>query len=328
MRIRFKHIAILEALVLIILVGIMINNYMHNKKIEEISQTGLLSPRVYTGILEPKSHLIVNFKPLKKKLTSFISISNISASVYVENFRNGAYMGINEKAEFFPASLNKLPVGILIMRDVEQGTITLDTLVQIRDTDRTDSSGDLYKTTEKALPLRVVLEKMMKDSDNTALRVLLHYVDLEDLQFLLDYYGLEITIDTQRPSQVDLISPKAMSNLFSSLYFSTVLNPENSEYLLSLITDTEFDIKKIAGITDDTRIAHKFGVNYYKNNRYFHDCGIMYIDESRIFYCIMTRDIDEDKAAAVIGAIVKNTYTYVVETRAKLDVYQNQSESS
>lgn len=330
MKIKLRWVAAFEAAVIVILLGVLIYFMYYassSAKTEKQQQanTGLLSPRIYAGLLEPKSLMIVNFAPLKEKIQNYISKNNLNVSVYVENFRNGAFMGINEKQGFFPASLNKLPVAILIMRDIESGDLSLDTKLQIRDADRTDSSGELYKTPEKELPLRIVLEKMLKESDNTALRVLLHYVDLEDLQFTLDYYGLDINVDYQKQQRVkkpDLITPKAISTLFSSLYFSTVLEPHNSEHLLSLLNESAFPIKKIANIPDDVTVVHKFGDNYYGGNRFFHECGIMYIDESRIFYCIMTRGIEEEQATETIGIIANEIYNYVKVTKTKLGAYK------
>ena len=325
MIIKLKWMVIFEAVVIIILLGALIYFYSNNTTIKkQIPKDGLLSPRVYTGLLDPKSFLIVNCAPLKEKIENYITKNNLSVSVYVENFRNGAFMGINEKAGFFPASLNKLPVAILIMKKIENGELSFDAMLEIKDSDRTDSSGELYKTKEKEMSLRVVLEKMLKDSDNTALRILLRQVDLEDLQFILEYYGLDINVDLQknhREKKPDLISPKAVSTLYSSLYFSTVLEPQNSEYLLSVMKDSEFDIRQIAGIPGKIVVSHKFGENYYETNKFFHDCGIMYINESRIFYCIMTKDVDEEKAVEAIGVIVNEIYRYTEDTKSRLAAY-------
>lgn len=324
MNIKLKHVVIFETIVIVIILAVLINSYSNNIKIEkQLQGTKLLSPRIYSGLLEPKSFMIVNFAPLKQNLQFYITENNLNASIYVENLRNGAFMGINERTGFFPTSLNKLPVAILIMKKIEEGELSFDSRLQIRDSDRTDTAGELYKTKEKELPLRFVLEKMLTESDNTALRILLRYVNLDDLQLLLDYYGIDITLYNQKDKEKNnLISPKSMSNLFSSLYFSTVLEPENSEYILSLLTQTIFDIKKIAKIPDEITVAHKFGENYYANNNFFHDCGIIYIKDSRIFYCIMTKNLEEEKAAETIGFILNEIYNYVVETRAKLDAYK------
>lgn len=325
MIIKLRHLVIVETLLIFILLGAFSAYYLIDKHAEQKSSEGLLSPRIYTGVLQPKSFLIMHFKPLKQKITDYIVKNNINASVYVENLRNGAFMGINERNEFVPASLNKLPVAILIMKNIENENLSLDTKLQIRDSDRASGYGDLYKTPEKELPLKLVLEKLMKESDNTALRMLLHYVDLEDLQFVFDYYGMDLTILNDGSKHTDLVSPKELSGLFSSLYFSTVLEPENSEYILSLMEDSEVDIKKMAAIPDDVRLAHKFGANYYQNNQFFHDCGIMYIDDSRILYCIMTKGSDQEKSSRAIATIVHDIYEYVISAKSKISDYTSQN---
>lgn len=311
-----------ETAIILILLAAFVYYHSNSPKMKNQQITeGLLSPRVYSGLLEPKSLLIVNFAPLKEKIEKYITKNNLNVSVYVENFRNGAFMGINEKTGFFPASLNKLPVAILIMKKIEEEDLTLDTKFAIRDSDRTNSSGELYKTKENELPVSVLLEKMLKESDNTALKVLLLHLDPKDLQFILDYYGLDINVDyqkQQREKHPDLITPKAISTLFSSLYFSTVLEPQDSEYLLSLMNDTSFPIKKIADIQDDAIVIHKFGENYYGINQFFHECGILYINQSRIFYCIMTKDLSQEQAIETIGVIVNGIYHYVKQTKIKL----------
>ena len=325
MIVKLKWIVAFEAIIILVFLAVFINSHLEKIKIEKLKTQGLLSPRVYSGLLEPKSFMIVNFAPLKEKIQSYITKNNLNVSVYVENFRNGAFMGIDEKKGFFPASLNKLPVAILIMKKIEQGELSFDTMLPIKDSDRTDSSGELYKTKEKGLTVRVLLEKLLKESDNTALRVLLHNIDLEDLQFVLDYYGIDINVDLQklqREKKPDLITPKVMSTLFLSLYFSTVLEPQNSEYILSLLRDSEFDIKKTADIPDEVIVAHKFGENYYDKNKFFHDCGIIYIGESRIFYCIMTKGMDEENSVETTGITVNEIYRYVKDIKAKLSVYK------
>ena len=100
-----------------------------------------------------------------------------------------------------------------------------------------------------------------------------------------------------------------------------MLEPDNSEYLLSLLADSAFDVGQAAKIPKDIVIAHKFGETYYTNFRYFHDCGIMYINEKRIFYCIMTKGIEEDKAEQTIGVIVNKIYVYAKETDILLSKY-------
>ena len=92
--------------------------------------------------------------------------------------------------------------------------------------------------------------------------------------------------------------------------------------MLSLLNDSVFDVRQVANIPNDVIIAHKFGETYYVGYSYFHDCGIMYLNESRIFYCIMTKNIDEERAVETIGFIVNEIYHYVEDTKARLSTYK------
>ena len=305
------------------------NEYTNNAPNINIS-TGLLSPRIYSGLLQQKSFLITNFEPLKQGIQSYLQEQDISASVYVENLRNGVSMGINEDYGYFPASLNKLPIAILIMQKVEDGKLSLDSMLSIEDNDKTDSYGTLYLTKEKQLPVRVLLEKMLKESDNTAFNVLFDHVDRSVLARLLDYYNLKENVEypfkrLEYESGTNLVTPILMYNIFSSLYLSTVLYAKDAEYILSLLSDTDFDIRRIANLPESVTIAHKFGEYYLDDNKLFHDCGLMYVGQSRIFYCIMIKNVEVENAKESIRYLVSYIYNYVVDTRTKLDIVRNET---
>jgi len=332
---KLKLVVIFEAVIIVTLLIFLINSYENKTDIgpsfQNQTQNELLSPRIYSGLLQPKSLLIENFNPLKKVIEDKVIKGNPNISVYIVNLRDGASIGINERSGFPAASLNKIPVAILILKKVERDKLSLDTMIEINDSDKTSPPGDLYKTKEKRLPLKVLLEKMIEDSDSTAFKVLRRNLDPKDIQFLesyIDYYSDDIvssgpiSLVTEREG---LINTKSIYNLFSSLYLSTLLTPKNSEYVLSLMTKTVFDIKKLANLPEDVTVAQKFGTVEFNGERYFHDCGIIYINQSKIFYCVMTKDLNEDQTANTIGSIVYLTYEYVIKTRQNLDFIGNQT---
>ncbi len=329
---NIKRLAIIEAIAIVILISAVIWMYYQNNEIRSNNEE-LLAPKICAGIDEPKSFSILDFTPLQNDIQKYIDSSHLNISVYVKNYRNGASMGINAGGGYFPASLNKLPIAILIMEKIENGEFTFDMMLNITDDDRKNSSGELYKTKEKQLPVRILLEKLLKDSDNTAFSVLLGYINPNDLKLLLDYYGIDLYANYHvktfsLPNSNSYISPRLMYNIFSSLYYSTVLEPTNSQYLLSLMTDTVFDIKKTAQLPANVQVSQKFGEAYSNNNKYFHSCGIMYMGKSRIFYCVMTKNASSEEAKKAVGEIVHDIYQYVVATRAKLDQYKLYVENS
>jgi beta-lactamase class A len=322
--VKLKHIIIIEALVILILLAYVI---VPKVKINETKKERLLSPRVYEGILESKSFLILNYAPVKNDIDSFIQKNRLNVSVYIENMRSGAFVGINERKGYSPASLNKVLTAILIMKKVEDGELSLDSEIEIKEKDRSSAFGDLYKIKENKLPLRILLEKMLRDSDDTSFLVLNSMTDVEYRALIMsytDYYSDESTDKTKpgEDSENGLVTPKSMYNIFSSLYLSTILKPENSEYILSLLTNTAFDINEAADLPKNVTIAHKFAIKYAGNDKFFHDCGIIYIKDGRIFYCVMTKDIDSKAARRLVGSIVHDIYRYHTGTRDTLDYYK------
>ena len=287
---------------------------------------GLLSPRVYAGLIKPQSYLIFNYNPLKDVLQSYINQNNLNVSVYVVNLRDGASMGINANEGFPPASMHKVPIAILIAQQIEEGKLTWTTPIPIKDADRNKGWGNLYTTSMTELPLRVLFEKMLQDSDNTAFLALGEYVTQKNYDHLInDYWGYLRT--GKSTEQIPLISPKSMYNVFSSLYLSTILQPNDSEYILSLLTNTSFDINSFAHIPSEVTIAQKFGSNYEHGLQTFNDCGIMYIQDMRVFYCVMSEGISPEKAPSIIGNIVRQIYDFTTQAREFFDKQKNNSSS-
>ncbi len=315
-----KEFAIFEAVVIVLLLGVLIYTDItqptQTQNFLPTNSSGLISSRIYSGLLAPQSYLILNYDPLKDELKQNIMANNLTISVYVENLRSGAYMSINGNQTYNSASMSKVPLAILVMKKIESGELTLDTELPILNSDRTSSWGELYNTSTEHLSIRVLLEQMLQESDNTAFNVLYRNVDQADFENLLsNYYGIESTSS---------ITTRSFYNIFSGLYLSTVLTPEDSEYILQLLTNTTFDIGRIANIPADVTISHKFGSRYKGDEKYFHDCGIFYKAELRVFYCIMTKDMDQDTAVEANAYILNRIYNYTVETRAQLDKYKDE----
>ncbi len=321
-----KKSVIILCLIAIIIIGILFvvstkilegsNNVKYCETYYSVNNKCLLSPRVYTEILPPKSFLILNLEPLKRDIQTYIQSNDLNISVYVLNLKDGASFEINANKSFSAASLNKLPVAIIIMKKVENGELSLDTSLQILPQDRSEGSGNLYNTQKNELSVKELLRYMLQDSDNTAFWVLARQVSLEDGNQLTDYLGYYTnSLNFSEPAESLYVSPKTIGNLFISLYLSTMLNPSDSEMILSFLTNTSFDVKEYAKIPEDVVIAQKYGSFYYKTTSLFHDCGIIYIEETRFFYCIMTEGIERNKAQESVGAILNKLYNYILEKR-------------
>lgn len=315
---RIKKAVIIEAIVIIILAVFLIEKYSNSCFSQRYldDRTKLLSSRIYSGLLPAEEFLILNFEPLKKDVNNYITKNNLNVSIYVLNMRDGASFGINEKEPIEALSLNKLPIAMIILEKVEKGELSLDTKLPITNEDRDILSGTLYARPIDKLSVKELLRYMLQESDNTALWVLLRQVNLVELKQFTNYVGYyKNNMNYLESSESFLVSAKTTSNLFISLYLSTVLKPENSELILSYLTNTTFDVKKYARLPDDISVSQKYGEFYINNRNVFHSCGIMYIENSRIFYCIMTDGLQREEARDTVGILVNKIYNYVIEAK-------------
>ncbi|HZM63919.1 MAG TPA: serine hydrolase [Candidatus Saccharimonadales bacterium] len=85
-------------------------------------------------------------------------------------------VGRNQDTEHFAASINKIPVALLVLEDLRAGTLDLDQMMTWQASDRRAGFG-VYDQPGSPLqaPLRDVLFDMLNQSGNTAVRILVNY---------------------------------------------------------------------------------------------------------------------------------------------------------
>lgn len=86
-------------------------------------------------------------------------------------------LGHNENTEHFAASINKLPVTLLILEELRAGNITLDTVLTWQESDRRDGAG-VFDAPGSPLSAKVseILTDLLTRSGNTAVRILVNGV--------------------------------------------------------------------------------------------------------------------------------------------------------
>lgn len=317
-----KTIIWIESIVIVILLLFIFLNYHSNAYSDPcIAKTGatcLLSPRIYTGIIQPENHLVLNFIPLKNDIANYIqnvSDNESNISIFVLNLKDSASFGIDANHEYPLYSLNKLPIAMLVLEDVEKGNLTLETELPILPRDRDPNYGSLYASNISELPVKDLIYDMLAESDDTAAHVLEERTSISDLGTLsnyLDYYTENISYYEQNQLTFES-TPKSISNIFLSLYLSTILNPADSTLILTDLTNSSLNMKGYANITDpNTFIAQKDGDYFVDGENSFHTCGIIYIDTDRILYCIMSQGLDEDSSHEMAGTIVNKIYNFII----------------
>lgn len=234
-------------------------------------------------------------------------------SVYYRDLNFGPWMGINEKENFSPASLLKVPIMIAALKKAEGEPGFLNKKVayaQHLDKNAVPNITDpnLLKI-GSAYTIEQLIERMIEYSDNEAKELLLRNIGE---QFILKVM-VDIGINVNTNMAADFVSVKDYSGFFRLLYNATYLNRDMSEKALKILSKTSFDRGIIAGLPKGLVVSHKFGERAYLDTdiKQLHECGIVYNNGNPYLVCIMTRGTDFSQLASVLSDVSAIIYRNV-----------------
>lgn len=277
----------------------------------------LLNPRLKTQDFDTpedrEAKIFATLVPLKDRIINNLGQNQDNVGFYIEDLNSGSWIGWKERDPFIAASLLKTPMAIGAMKKVDKGEWSLDdTTFRMESKYKDDKFGDFYQTSDGTeVTLRKVMEEMLQKSDNTASAMLVDKLTLDERADVFYHIGVVNPEDTGEKPLFAKLSPKEMSSVFRALYNSTFLRRKSSEYILTLLTNTDFNETRPPEISKDTKIAHKIGnflIPGYENND--HDCGIVYIPEHPYIFCTMTQGMEQKRAESIMSALNQETYNY------------------
>lgn len=256
---------------------------------------------------EEQSDILINFLPLRNELRKIIAPFQDSFALYFEYLPTGTSIGINEKAEFGTASLIKVPVAMAYFHYRERLGLKEDPTVTIQESHLDSNFGDLWKKgAGTKINLGEAARLALVESDNTALFVLVANIPREDFDEV--YEGLDIDLKIQDGQTI--LTVKQYSSILKALYFSSILDKDNSQKILELLTQTKFNDKLPAGVPEGIPVAHKFGV---LGDELFQDCGIVYAPKRPYVLCMVSHST-EGLAKERMKAISAKVYQYIITT--------------
>lgn len=252
--------------------------------------------------------VLINFLDLRTDLKTTVLPFEKSFSFYFEYLPTGTSVGVNEKEEFYAASLFKLPVIMSYYRQLERLKERNDPVLTIQEKDLDKEFGNLWK---KGVGYKIKMSDAIKlaitNSDNTAIRLVVSQTTENDFEHV--YQALDIDLRTDDGGA--RLTTKGYTSILKALYFSSVLEKKDSQEILDLLTKTKFVDKLPAGVPENIAVAHKIGV-YNKNgeNEAYMDCGIVYVPNRPYALCMLSIS-DEQTARERMQLISKKTYDYV-----------------
>lgn len=232
--------------------------------------------------------------------------------LYVVNLDNGYFFGVNETETFQAASLIKLPVMVAVYLEAEEGNFDLNEKYTLKNSDKVGGAGSLSgKPAGYEITYRNLIRLMGKQSDNTAFKIVRNLLGDEKINKAIVKIGMKNT-----SLEENEMTPKDAGIFFEELWNARLSAPERSdggqgnivskesaEELLDLLTDTLYEEWLAAGITDNVRVAHKYGREVHVVN----DAGIVFADKP-IVMVIMSKGVVEHEADAIFPELSRMIY--------------------
>lgn len=235
-----------------------------------------INPLLAVDTFEKKSFL--EDTALNNKISALIdhgkSKNNIKeASVYYRDIEPGRWVGINERRNFSPGNLLKIPIMMAYFKASESNPGLLnETLI----------FNDVPTTTEE------LIRTMILDDDSDAANLLFDNINKNSLDEIYSDLGIEF-VETKEEN--DHLSIKDYSLIIRFLYNATYLNRESSEKALKLLSETTPGQGIDTGLEKDLIVAHKYRARTFvdkgKKLTETHDCGIIYFPKHPYLLCIV-----------------------------------------
>lgn len=238
-------------------------------------------------------------------------------SVFFRDLNTRRWFGVNENVNFYPASLAKLPIAMMIYKAAEVNRKILDLELPITDTDLSLNKGQHYTPSASlengaSYPVRELVRRMITYSDNAPVNPLLN-ASASLREPIFSDLGVYSISTEGLPGRWD-ITTKNYSNLFRILYNASYLRPEYSDTILGQLSESTFKNALAAGIPEDIRVAHKFGETSTsdgspeKSTIILNDCGIIYKPGAPYILCVMTRGEKYEELERIIREISERVY--------------------
>ncbi|MEP6921996.1 MAG: class A beta-lactamase [bacterium] len=270
---------------------------------------------------------------LQTQIEKIVRLTAGPVGVAVLELESGELVSVSGKQHFPMQSVYKLPIGMAVLQQVDNGVLKLDQIVKVKQADLVPAGlGSPLRDRHPQgvdLSLSELLSSMIVDSDGTASDVLLNLIGGPEpaTKYLRDLGVEDIVVATseREMSQDDQAqyrnwsTPEAMVGLLKLLQEERGLSPASRELLLGWMTRTWTFPTRIKGLLPEgTVVAHKTGSSGTKNGltRATNDVGLITMpDGHHLAIAVFVSDtkVDEKTRNGVIAR----------STRAAWDCWTN-----
>jgi D-alanyl-D-alanine carboxypeptidase (penicillin-binding protein 5/6) len=290
-----------------------------------LGAVALLPLGVTTARAEEKKDAPAMSGAIAEQILPLVESHRGQVAVAVKHLETGESFAHRADEPMPTASLIKLPVMITAYRDVEEGRLQLDQLIELSEGDKVPGSGILttHFSPGTKITLRDAIRLMIAYSDNTATNLVVNLIGLPATCEFMEslghpetklhslVYRRDTSIFPDRSQKYGLGSTTAadMIALLEQVHAGKIVSQAACKQMYEHLLACEDRTKIPRKLPEGTKFAHKTG--YVSDTRT--DAGIMETPAGPIAVCVLTaenddRSVSSDNEAellcAEIGTIV------------------------
>jgi beta-lactamase class A len=305
--------------IIVVLVFVLIIKPFANTNSEASNDTNLLglndTKPTQTSTPTPTPTPTKDPLTLKQQIQSVIAEEDVKYGIYIKNLKTNQVISINPNDTLPPASIYKVPLAILVLRDIDAGKLKLDQTFTLKSKNKTYTTDSMYYLpTGKAYPIETYLNYLIVNSDNTAM------TSLEDLLGGVEKINQRLKTELgvknffRIPHETEAAE---VGKVFEGIYAQSFLEKETNDFLLNLLKHTASHLQDRipAGVpaSEGIEVAHKIGYISTGAGASFEDAGIVYSPKADYVIVTLNQDVREDEARIKIQEISRLTYKFFSE---------------
>jgi beta-lactamase class A len=165
-------------------------------------------------------------------------------SFYFEEIETGYLYGMHENKEMVSAGCIKLPLAMVLLKEVENGKIQLESKIKIELEDKIHGvNGIIHEFSGKEYTLFDLFIAMLIQSDNTAANKIIEVLGMERINQLFKDMGIRNTklkrittdIKLEQDELENTTTSYDLSKCFKLLYLKQYLNEENCNLIINIL---------------------------------------------------------------------------------------------
>jgi beta-lactamase class A len=263
--------------------------------------------------------------PLEARVRKLIDASGADVAVAMRTLDGRDELLIDPDGKFHAASTMKVPIMIELFRQAQEGTLSLDDPLLVRNQFHSivdgsvyrlsvgdDSDADVYSHVGTTMTLRELCEAMITVSSNFAANLLIERVGAENVRATMHRLGADGMVvlrgvEDQKAFDKGMnneTTARALEVLLLKIARGEAVSPKADAEMAAILKRQKFNDAIPAGLPAGTPVGHKTG----SITRIHHDAAIVYGPRPYVLVVLVRGIADQKVSAALIASISREVW--------------------